>query len=227
VEEKTWKLWDLNTRQVLYAGKVDETFRADHPFVGPFSPNGQYLPVTARNGTNNITLFDVFKKTPTDYTFQAVPSALAFDPDSRAIALAVAGAEVYDIATHKKSQYWSGGNYISALAFSPDKTRLAVGAGKGILVHWLDPAGHKEPYVAWKAHEEGVATLAFSPDGQMLASGGADAMIKLWDPATGKERAGPLKGHRKLVNTLTFSSSSKLLFSASADDTIRIWQVRE
>jgi eukaryotic-like serine/threonine-protein kinase len=220
VNEKTWKLWDLNTRQPLYSDKVDELF-----LLGPFSANGALLAVTARwpGGTNKVTTWDRFTKRYTDIC-QGVPSTLAFDLDHR-LALGGGGAEVLDLVTGKKSQYWSGGNGVAALAFSPDQTRLAVGAYKTVLVHWLDPTGHKEPYVMWKAHEDGVMSLAYAPDGKTLATGGVDALIKLWDPATGNEVA-VLKGHSKPVNRLTFSSDGKQLFSAGADDTIRVWQVR-
>jgi WD40 repeat protein len=61
-----------------------------------------------------------------------------------------------------------------------------------------------------------VWSVAFSPDGKTLASGGSDWTIKLWDTATGKERA-TLKGHRGDVFALAFSPDGKTLASAAGD----------
>ncbi|MBD2083601.1 hypothetical protein H6F52_01170 [Coleofasciculus sp. FACHB-542] len=41
---------------------------------------------------------------------------------------------------------------------------------------------------AFQGHTNGVWSVVFSPDGQILASGGQDEMIKLWDVATGECR---------------------------------------
>ena len=71
-----------------------------------------------------------------------------------------------------------------------------------------------------------ITSLAFSPDGKILASGAgfADSDIHLWDVATGKE-IGKLAGHSSWVSFLIFSPDGKKLTSSSADQTIRIWDV--
>ncbi|MGD0541203.1 MAG: WD40 repeat domain-containing protein, partial [Tepidisphaeraceae bacterium] len=71
-----------------------------------------------------------------------------------------------------------------------------------------------------------VTTLAFSPDGKILASaaGFAESDIRLWDVATGKQ-VGQLVGHGSWVSSLVFSADGKKLISSSADQTIRIWDV--
>jgi WD40 repeat protein len=65
--------------------------------------------------------------------------------------------------------------------------------------------------------------VAFSPDGKVLASGGADAKIIFWDPATGKQ-ARSFAGHPDTVNGIAFSRDGKLLASAGQDGTIRLWE---
>src|SRR5687767_8450928 len=49
-----------------------------------------------------------------------------------------------------------------------------------------------------RGHSDGIYTLALSPDGKLLASGGRDRTIKLWDLATGKEHS-TLEGHEAMV----------------------------
>jgi WD40 repeat protein len=67
-------------------------------------------------------------------------------------------------------------------------------------------------------------TLAFSPDGKVLASGGYDNRIRLWDPDTGKE-VRTLEGHKSYVNCIAFSGDGKWLASGSQDNDLRLWDV--
>ncbi|MEZ4525691.1 MAG: hypothetical protein R2941_07210 [Desulfobacterales bacterium] len=78
------------------------------------------------------------------------------------------------------------------------------------------------------AHHQGaVNTLAFSPDGKMLASGSDDKTIRIWDVEGGKEKT-VLTGHSEPVRTLDFSSDGRFLASgagarSSSDHSIRLW----
>jgi WD40 repeat protein len=69
-----------------------------------------------------------------------------------------------------------------------------------------------------------VNTVAFSPDGKLLASGSADGTVQLWNPATGQRLGPPLQASaRGGVNGLAFTRGD-LLASAGADGTIQLWE---
>src|SRR5262245_16852062 len=74
----------------------------------------------------------------------------------------------------------------------------------------------------FKGHTGLVYSVAFSPDGKVLATGSFDNTVKLWDFATGKELH-TLKGHTNQVYCVAFSPDGNLLASASQDKTIRLW----
>ena len=66
--------------------------------------------------------------------------------------------------------------------------------------------------------------VAYSPDGRLIASAGADQVVKVWDTATGRE-VRTLKGHTKPVDRVSFSPDGRTLASASWDNTIKLWNV--
>jgi polar amino acid transport system permease protein len=72
----------------------------------------------------------------------------------------------------------------------------------------------------WLGHDEEVTALAFSPDGQILASGSADTTIMFWDLETA-EVDSPSEGHWATVTTMVFSDDGALLLSGGRDNKIR------
>ncbi|MEH2438341.1 MAG: serine/threonine protein kinase, partial [Nostoc sp.] len=75
-----------------------------------------------------------------------------------------------------------------------------------------------------QAHSDSICSIAFSPDGKILASGSYDKTIKLWNVGTAREIY-TLKGHSSYVNSVAFSPDDKILASGSYDKTINIWQL--
>ena len=90
----------------------------------------------------------------------------------------------------------------------------------------MDLASGKTLWTAKATSDERVLSLAFSPDGRLLASGSGPlgAPIRLWDVRTGKE-TGRLEGHLGFVGQLVFWPDGKTLASASGDQTIRVWDI--
>ena len=123
---------------------------------------------------------------------------------------------------------WSTGagpEYWHAVFGATDDLALAAIVTKSNRVSVVDLTAGKERWTAIASYQA-IGSLAFSPDGTMLASGGdyADPVIRLWDVASGRE-IGRLEGHRSMVTGLRFLRDGRRLVSCSGDQTLRLWDL--
>ncbi|MFN8525398.1 MAG: serine/threonine-protein kinase [Chloroflexota bacterium] len=84
----------------------------------------------------------------------------------------------------------------------------------------------EQPARTLSGHANQVTSVAFSPDGTLLASGGMDSRLKLWRVADGST-VRTIGAHRNWVSSVAFSPDGTTLASASADGSIRLWRVSD
>lgn len=75
-----------------------------------------------------------------------------------------------------------------------------------------------------KGHSEDAASVVFSPDGQVMASGSDDETVRLWNASTSEELR-TFKGCVDLFVSMSFSPDGKSLAFSDSDNTIRLYDV--
>jgi WD40 repeat protein len=191
------------------------------------SPDGKLLAINAANF--RTLLWDVSRSEPNG-RLDGGFGQLTFSPDGKL--LADSAGKLWAVATNEDVPQLAkdADEAISCVAFAPDGKVLATagsnrrpGRESPDTVRLWDLATGEE-LRQWEAHEKGIRSLAFSVNGELLASGSAGTRIRLWEAASGKE-VRQLRGPWGGVENVLFSPDSKLLAGWGADCRISIWDL--
>jgi WD40 repeat protein/serine/threonine protein kinase len=151
-------------------------------------------------------------------------TALVFSPDGKLLASAALDSRIclWDLATGRMLRDTVLDKVVARLAFSPDSQYLATAAD---LAERQFQVRRVETLKEWFDFAEGnavrVLELAWSPDGKLLATAGADNTVRVWS-LTSLESIKTI-GHRVSAYTIGWSPDGRLLASGSTEGTIKVW----
>jgi uncharacterized protein (TIGR03067 family) len=240
----TIELWDVATNKNLWFWKDPSAINA-----AAFSPGSMTLATGGMDGTLRLRNADRGDLMKILSAGTGPVNAVAFAPDGQTLAAGSSDLKVriVRVGTREILERFESGNSQSVLclAYSPDGKTLAVGGHDRpqLVPQVQDVDGNisKDEKAdistvrlfevgSWRAravlagHHGAVTSLAFSPDGKLLATASVDHTIRLWNVADGKEVA-MLKGHTARLNVVAFSPDGTLLISAGYDKTVKLWDV--
>ena len=128
---------------------------------------------------------------------------------------------LWDVSSGKVLESVGKLNFQEA-AYSFGSKKLAIEGDKGV-VEILDAGTFKTLLTISTGETDGITVLAFSPDGQIMATGGFKQTVKLWDVSTG--RLLRTLEHDDSIRGIVFSPDGKSLASTAKDDPLRIWEI--
>jgi WD40 repeat protein len=172
--------------------------------------------------------------------------AVAFSPNGKQVLTGSwdGTARLWSVASGKEIRSFNGHpGEISSVAFSPNGQQVLIGIGTlygevggdtgDSTARLWDVASGRE-IRRFKGHSDGVSSVAFSPNGKQIATGGHDKTARLWDVASGRE-VRRLQGHAEPVNSVAFSPNGEQVLTGAGtvggtpvepqirDNTARLW----
>lgn len=149
---------------------------------------------------------------------------MALSPDGRTLASPSEDKTIrlWDVVSGRRLKTLKHQAAVLSVDWSPDGAMLAAGLGSAAKEVTLWDVATGRQTLTLKGHAGSVYGVAWSPDGNVLATCSEDRTVRLWDAANG-QLLRELTGHTHRIDGVAWSPDGKLLCSASWDDTLGVW----
>lgn len=199
------RIWSTDTLDAVNKGEAAHT--------GPvtsiaFSSDSQRLASASLDGT--LRIWDAGEAKPLGREVRSDLDELigvVFGPDGEPL---VTGANIRNMGAQRPNVF----------AASPQRSRHVVRVGQDEL--WLGDARTGKTIALLANNNLPVQNIVFSPNGELLASIGAEGLVLLWDVQTGRQLAS-LHADRRGVASIAISLDGELIATGGYDTTVQLW----
>ncbi|KAG0273475.1 hypothetical protein BGZ95_010716 [Linnemannia exigua] len=154
------------------------------------------------------------------------PAVCAYSTDGESLAVGLSDGTIliYDTSTWTTTLTLSGHTKaVTSLVFSPHERHRLFSASRD--EKWGDwDLNTGKPELVPGGHGGVLTSITVSSDGQQLATGGSDNMVRLWSSDT-LQQVDVLQGHSEMVTCLAFSPNGSKLASGGNDNAVRLWNI--
>jgi WD40 repeat protein len=222
-------------RQALQASRVVGRFAASDSSglqAMAIAPDGMF--VAASDDAGRLFLWLLSPKQHTQPVYETLISEpgpiiydLAFAPAGNRLALARADGTVCEWELGKNQctvVIQAHSHAVVAIAYDLTGELLVTAGIQDRVVRIWAKGSSAEPIQELFGHRIGVYDVAFSPDGQTVATAGRDATVRIWEIETGDELF-TLTDHTDEVAAVAYSADGKWLASGGLDKSVILWRL--
>jgi WD40 repeat protein len=226
------KIWQTNgTLQATLTGHTDKIRRAI------FNPTGEII--VSASDDQTVKLWQKNGKLIHDLKgHRGQVTSVCLSPDGKIIASASADGSVklWKINGEELSSFKVERGWITSASFSPDGQKIAAAGTDGTVKLWslrkvveklqkqqsIEASTDIKLLRTLQIESDKILSVAFSPDGAMLATASAGGNARIWS-----KDGTPLSilKHTSGLTNISFSPDSQMLLSASTDKMVRLWNI--
>jgi WD40 repeat protein len=216
--DKTWRLWDINTGKQIGAPIGSEPGWIDKVAFSPDSLRFVSLERVGDHGMLRLWDANTGEQIGKQIEYKDSTFAVAFSPDGTRI--------VWGGPDNEMMRLWDANNFeqigapltghrgaVFCAAFSPDGSCIVSGGHDKTIRLW-DANTSEQIGAPLTGHDGVIFSVAFSRDGMYIVSGGADG-LRLWNAKSGRSiGALPPETTQGRVEVLFNNDDSRLVFSS-------------
>jgi WD40 repeat protein len=221
------RLWDLQDREQRQLKELEHEERVS---TISLSPDGQTLAIGSQDGV--VRLWDLQSREPRRpkefKVGEESVTSVNISPDGQRLAISSNDRSVRlrDLEGKEWARFFHQGGVLTAKFFDDGK-RLATVSKKGKVRFWKvhRPVELRPPEPPVKGKEVfKIGFLAGQNQGERLAIGSKDGVLRLWDLQGGESRS--IKVGKNTIVDLSFASGEQTLATVSSDGKVRLWDLQ-